>query len=183
MCACVLFAYWGLFTWIPAFLSSPLERGGAGLGIVRSTAWIIPTQIGAFFGYTTFGVLADRWGRRPVFVAFVLAAALLVPIYGLAARSQLTLMVLGPLIGFFGHGYFSVFGALLAELFPSSVRATAQGIAYNSGRAASAFAPLIIGAVADRTGIGVALGLTSAFFVAGGIIMLRLPETKGEQLQ
>jgi MFS family permease len=183
MCASVLFAYWGLFTWIPAFLASPVERGGAGLGLVRSTGWIIPAQIGAFLGYTTFGFFSDRWGRRPVFITFVVAAAALVPIYGLTARNPATLMLLGPLIGFFGHGYFSVFGALLAELFPSGVRATAQGIAYNAGRALSALAPPAIGAVADQTGIGAALAVTSAFFLAGAGIMLMLPETKGEALQ
>ncbi len=61
-------------------------------------------------------------------------------------------MALGPLIGFFGHGYFSLFGAMLAELFPSSVRATAQGFCYNFGRAASALAPFVIGASRTATG-------------------------------
>src|SRR5690606_5463424 len=37
LAACVLFAYWGLFTWIPAFLSSPPEQGGAGLSRFRSS--------------------------------------------------------------------------------------------------------------------------------------------------
>jgi MFS family permease len=171
-----------VFTWLPTFLAAPIERGGAGLGIVKSAAWIVPVQIGAFFGYTTFGLLADRFGRRATFIAFVLAAALVVPVYGLAAHSNLTLLVAGPLVGFFGHGYFSVFGALLAELFPTSVRATAQGLCYNAGRAASAAAPLAIGAVADRAGLGTALALTSLFYVLGSLLILPLPETKGEAL-
>lgn len=179
----LLFAYWGLFTWLPSFLASPVERGGAGLGIVRSSAWIVPVQIGAFLGYTTFGLLADRFGRRRVFVLFVLAAAAVVPLYGLGARSEIALLVLGPLVGFFGHGYFSVFGALLAELFPSGLRATAQGFCYNAGRAASAAAPLAIGALADRSGIGVALAATSLFYVAGSLLVLPLPETKGAPLE
>ena len=179
----LLFAYWGLFTWLPTFLAAPIERGGAGLGIVRSAAWIVPIQIGAFFGYTTFGALADRFGRRGTFIAFVLAAAVVVPVYGLGARSNATLIVAGPLVGFFGHGYFSVFGALLSELFPSDVRATAQGFCYNAGRAASAAAPLAIGAVADRVGFGTALALTSLFYVLGSLLMLPLPETKGGALE
>ena len=146
----VLFAYWGLFTWIPSYLSSPVSRGGAGMSVVQSSAWIVPMQVGSFFGYTLFGFLADRFGRRPVFLTFVLAAAVLVPIYGQWGGNQVALMVMGPLIGFFGHGYFSVFGAMLAELFPSAIRATAQGLCYNVGRAASALAPLTIGALADR---------------------------------
>jgi len=180
---CVLFAYWGLFTWIPAYLASPLEAGGAGMSVVRSTGWIVPMQLGAFLGYVLFGVLADRFGRRPVFMTFVAGAAVLVPIYGAAATRPGLLMALGPFVGFLGHGYFSVFGAMLAELFPSRIRATAQGFCYNFGRAASALAPFVVGALADRHGIGSALASTSAFFVAAGLLILLLPETRGEALR
>lgn len=178
----VLFAYWGLFTWIPTFLASPVEKGGAGLGLVRSTAWIVPMQIGAFLGYTTFGFGADRFGRRPMFIGFLVAAAILVPVYCLLGRQASLLMLLGPLVGFFGHGYFSVFGSMLAELFPTHIRATAQGLAYNSGRAVSALAPYTIGALADRAGLGPALATTSAFFLIGAALILLLPETRGADL-
>src|SRR5262249_32644213 len=47
----VMFAYWGLFTWLPAFLATPVDKGGAGMSVVQSLGWIIPMQIGAFFGY------------------------------------------------------------------------------------------------------------------------------------
>ena len=172
----VQFAYWGLFTWIPTYLSSPVALGGAGLSMFKSSAWIVPMQTGAFFGYLSFGFFADRWGRRPVFIVFVLAAAVLVPLFGSG------MLWLGPLLGFFGHGYFSVFGALLAELFPSAIRATAQGLSYNLGRAAGALAPFTIGAIAGHFGIGAALGLTSVFFtIAAGLILL-LPETRGGEL-
>lgn len=183
MTTCVLFAYWGLFTWVPAFLSSPVEAGGAGLTVFKSSIWIIPMQIGAFLGYTLFGQLSDRLGRRPPFIGFLVVAAVLVPVYGLAGRHETTLLILGPLLGFFGHGYFSVFGAMLAELFPTRVRATAQGLVYNSGRAVSALAPYSIGALADSWGIGGALAVTSAFFLAGAGLMLLLPETRGTELE
>ncbi len=183
LCTTFLFAYWGLFTWIPAYLSSPVSSGGAGLSVVKSSAWIVPVQIGAFLGYTSFGALADRFGRRPVLLVFALGAAALVPCYALAGRNQAVLLVLGPLIGFFGHGYFSVFGAMLAELFPSQIRAAAAGIAYNSGRAVSALAPFLIGAAAGAYGIGAALAFTSVFYVIGGLLVLTLPETKGGSLE
>ncbi len=182
MATSLLLAYWGLFTWVPAYLSSSAVRGGAGLGVVRSFEWIVAMQAGALLGYTSFGLLADRIGRRAVFLVFVLAAAVLVPVYGLAARSETALLVLGPLVGFFGHGYFSVFGAMLAELFPSAVRATAQGFCYNAGRAASAAAPYFIGSLADRLGIGSALAATAVFYVVGAGLMLLLPETRGKVL-
>jgi MFS family permease len=182
MATTVLFAYWGLFTWIPAYLASPVENGGAGMTLVRSAAWIVLMQTGAFLGYLLFGFLADRFGRRPVFLFFVLAAAAVVPAFGLYGRHGVALLILGPLVGFFGHGYFSVFGAMLAELFPSAIRATAQGLCYNAGRAASALAPVLIGTLADGIGVGAALAFTSLFFVASAGFILLLPETRGEAL-
>jgi MFS family permease len=178
----VLFAYWGLFTWLPAYLAAPPERGGAGLGLVRSSAWIIAVQSGAFLGYALFGHLSDRFGRRPTFIVFVLGAALLTPLYGQWGRRPAILLAMGPLVGFFGHGYFSVFGALLAELFPSGIRGTAQGLCYNVGRAVGGLAPLAIGRLADFYGIGSALALTSFFFLAGAGLMRMLPETRGKKL-
>jgi len=179
------FAYWGVFFWLPAFLARPIEQGGAGMGVVGSLGWIIPVQIGAYFGYLTFGFIADRFGRRPTFVLFMVAAAALVLIYGQMARSPMVLLVLGPVLGYFGHGYFSMFGSFIAELFPTSVRATGQGTSYNIGRMAGALAPYTIGAVATLPGIGIglALGLTSAFFLLAACLIFTLPDRSGQELE
>ena len=183
----VLFAYWGLATWLPGFLSAPKSQGGAGLNILRTSAWIFTMQFGAFLGYISFGWMADRFGRRPAFFAYVLAAAILTPIYGLTPRwagasSETWLLALGPFIGFCGTGFFALFGAMLAELYPTSIRGTAQGFVYNSGRAVSALAPFAVGAIADRRGIGAALALNSAFFLLGSVLIFTLPETKNTEL-
>ena len=102
------------FFWLPAFLARPLEDGGAGMGVVGSLGWIVPVQIGAYLGYLTFGFIADRIGRRTTFVLFMVSAAVLVPVYGQMARSPMVLMLLGPLLGYFGFGYFSLFGGFVA---------------------------------------------------------------------
>jgi MFS family permease len=180
--AAVMFAYWGLFAWIPNYLATPVKGGGVGLGLVKSTGWIVPMQLGALIGYLSFGFLSDRFGRRPVFAAFLLGAAVITPCYGMSAQSPRTLMILGPPLGFLGHGYFSVFGALLAEMFPTELRATAQGLSFNLGRALSALAPLVIGMLAGSHGIGPALALTSAFFLAGALLTCLLRETRGKSL-
>jgi MFS family permease len=183
----VLFAYWGLNTWLPGFLSAPKSQGGAGLNILDTSGWIFIMQFGAFLGYVSFGWMADRFGRRPTFFWYVLMAAILTPIYGLTPRwagasSETWLLILGPLIGFCGTGFFALFGAMLAELYPTSIRGTAQGFVYNFGRATSALAPLAVGAVADRQGIGAALALNSAFFLIGSVLVFTLPETKNTKL-
>jgi MFS family permease len=177
----VLFAYWGLFTWIPGFLSASADKGGAGLTIVKSSGYVIPMQLGAFAGYVMFGWLADKIGRRPAFVLYVLAAAILTPIYG-ATRDPQTLLALGPAIGFTGTGFFSMFGAMLSELYPTGVRGAGLGFVYNIGRGCSALAPWTVGFFADHYGIGTSLALNSAFFALGGILVFTLPETKKAEL-
>jgi MFS family permease len=181
----VQFAYWGIFFWLPAFLARPVAQGGAGMGVVGSLGWIIPVQIGAYFGYLTFGFIADRFGRRRTFIFFMLVAALLVPIYGQMARNPVILMMLGPVLGYFGHGYFSMFGSFVAELFPTAVRGTGQGTSYNVGRMAGAVAPYTIGAVATLPGIGIGLALatTSAFFLLAAGLIFTLPDRSGQALE
>ena len=183
MTGAVMFGYWGLFSWLPAFLATPVAQHGAGMSIVKSVGWIVAIQTGAFFGYSSFGFVSDWIGRRPAFVIYLGAAAVLAPVYGMLAANPLWLMLLGPPLGFFGHGYFSMFGAMLAEIFPTRVRGTGQGITYNTGRAISALAPFTIGALATRSGIGPALGLTSAFFVVGALMVFMMPETRASKLE
>jgi MFS family permease len=130
----------------------------------------------------SFGWFADRLGRRTAFTMFMIAAAVTVPVYAFAATTPAVLLLIGPLVGFFGHGFFSIFGALLAELYPTSIRATAQGFCYNVGRLASAAAPFAIGIAADSGGLRAALAANALFFGVAGILIWLLPETKGREL-
>jgi len=182
--ACILasllqFAYWGLFFWLPNLLATPIDKGGAGMSIVKSVGWLIPMQAGAFVGYLSFGPLADRFGRRRVFAGFLIAAAALVPLYGQMVRSPTVLLALSPLIGFVGHAYWSAISPFLSELFPTTVRASGQGLGYNSGRLLGALAPYVIGTLATVPGIGIvsALLVTSAFYLGAAAVMFLFPDT------
>ena len=181
--ACLLasllqFAYWGLFFWLPNLLATPVEQGGAGMTVVKSTGWLIPVQVGAFIGYLSFGPLGDRFGRQRVFAAFLTAAALLVPVYGRMVHSPVALFVLSPILGCVGHAYWSMFAPFLSELFPTEVRATGQGLGYNSGRLLGALAPYVIGVLATlpRVGIASALGVTSTFYLAAAALVFAFPD-------
>ncbi len=176
-----MIAYWGLYFWIPQFLSRPAEEGGVGLG-PKGFAWIIPINIGAFIGCNTFGWISDRFGRRPVFVVYLLAMAVLVWFFG-HAKTLTTVLILGPFIGFFGTGFYSGFGAIFSEIFPTRARGTAQGFCYNLGRGVSAIAPPLVGFVATIYGYGLSLITVSVFAVAAAIVVLTLPETRGKKLE
>jgi MFS family permease len=182
MNACSMFGYWGLFTWIPGYLALPQAEGGRGLGIVASLTWVLIMAPGKWLGYTLFGFSADAIGRRGSYVVYLVAAAVLVPVFG-STRSLTWLLVLGPLVGFFGTGFFSGFGAVASELFPTEVRATAMGVTYNVGRGFSALAPLAVGWVATRYSFFAAFLLLAAAFLLGAALALLLPETKGRDLE
>lgn len=181
MNAASLFAWWGLFTWIPRFLSLPVEQGGRGLSIVQASSWTIFMQIGTFSGYLAFGYLADYFGRKRTYIAFLLIAAALVPVYAHASGAR-TLLFLGPVVGFFGTGFFSGFTIIASEAFPTAMRGTAMGLVYNIGRFLGAGAPYIIGYISEISGIVTALSSISIAFLLAAIIASALTETKSHAL-
>jgi MFS family permease len=173
MNAAALFAWWGLFTWVPRFLSMPRAEGGRGLGILMTSEWTIFMQIGTFLGYVSFGFVADVWNRKHAYIAYLVAAAALVPVFAFVSNPR-ALLVIGPLVGFFGTGYFSGFVVIAGELFPTALRATAMGFVYNIGRLASAVAPWAIGRISEHAGLGAALCLTSGGFLLASLIATAL---------
>ncbi len=181
MNAFAMFGYWGLFTWIPAYLALPVEEGGRGLDLMKTTVWLVIMGVGKWLGYALFGFFADAVGRRRSYVTYLLVAAALVPLFGMA-ETPFWLLVLGPFVAFFGTGFFSGFSAIASELFPTEIRATAMGLSYNVGRGLSAAAPAIVGLLATRFGLGSAFLLQAAAFFVAAMLALTLPETKGKRL-
>ena len=136
-----------------------------------------------FAGYLVGAYLADRLGRKPLFFIFSLGAIAMVYIYTSLDLGNTALLIMGFPLGFFGSGYFSGVGAFLTELFPTRIRGSGQGFAYNFGRGVGALFPTLVGALSERMPLGQAIGL----FAIGAyallfIAALALPETKGKIL-
>jgi MFS family permease len=181
MNAFTMFAWWGFNLWIPGYLSLGQNQGGIGLSARNMSALVIFMQIGMWLGYVTFGYICDSLGRKKTYVFYLVAASLFVLAYS-GFRIPLFLFFLGPFVAFFGTGYFSGFGVLTAELYPTRIRATAQGITYNIGRIASAIAPLAVGSLAQRRGFSVAFLLASGAFLLAALMWVWIPETRGRTL-
>ena len=181
MNAFTLFAWWGFNTWIPGYLALARDQGGMGLSTGLTSALVFIMQAGMWLGYLTFGYFSDAIGRRKTYVVYLLAAAALVAIYASVRRPPL-LFALGPVVAFFGTGYFTGFGALTAELYPTRIRATLQGFTYNIGRVVSAAAPLAIGTLAQQRGFGTAFLLAAGSFIAAAMMFIWIPETRGRAL-
>jgi MFS family permease len=181
MNACTLFAWWGLNSWVPAYLSLPAGQGGVGLSTETMSWFVVAMQVGMWLGYVTFGYVSDVVGRKRVYVTYLLAAAALLPLYG-AMTDATILLLLGPFVAFFGTGYYSGFGAVTAEIYPTAIRATAQGFTYNLGRVASAAAPFTVGRLATTHGFATAFAVAGAVFLLGAAAWLFIPETQGREL-
>ena len=178
-----MFAWWGLFTWLPPYLSLPIDQGGRGFGVMGMTGLLVVLNLfGMFPGYASFGWVADRLGRRRAFLVYTLIAALLIPLYA-AARSPLLLLPLGTLVAFFGTGIFSGSGIMGSEIFPTAIRARALGLTYDGARALSSVAPLVIGRVGQSQGLGWAFYLCAAGYLLAALMTTQLPETKGKILE
>jgi MFS family permease len=170
--------YYAVTTWLPTFLRT--ERN---LTVLGTSSYLLVLIAGAFAGYLTAAHLADRLGRKPTFLVFGLGAGAVVGLYMLLPISDALMLVLGFPLGFFSSGTFSPMGAFLAELFPTEIRGTAQGFAYNFGRAVGALFPTMIGYLSAKVGLGTAIGI----FTVGAYAMLLLsllvlPETRGRSL-
>ncbi len=178
-----LFAWWGLFVWIPPYLSLPVAQGGRGFSVLRTaTLLIVLNLFGMFPGYISFGWVADHLGRRKSFAFYLFGAAVLVPLYAMA-RSPAALLVLGMMVAFFGTGFFSGSGLIGSEIFPTRLRARALGFTYNGARALSCVSPWVIGWVGQTKGLSWAFYLCGAAFFLASVMATQLPETKGKRLE
>jgi MFS family permease len=170
--------YYAVTFWVPRFLTT--ERK---LSIVSSTGYLSTLIIGSFIGYLVGAWLADRIGRRNLFLIFSLGAIAVVLLYTQLPLSNEILWVLGFPLGFFASGYFSGMGAFLTELYPTRLRGSGQGFCYNFGRGIGALFPYLVGALSTSTSLANAIAIFAVvayavFFIAA----YALPETRGRVL-
>jgi MFS family permease len=170
--------YYAITFWVPQFLTK--ERH---LSIVGSTGYLAALIIGSFIGYLVGAWLADRIGRRNLFLTFSLGAIAVVLLYTQLPLTNEILWVLGFPLGFFASGYFSGIGAFLTELYPTRLRGSGQGFCYNFGRGIGALFPFLVGALSTSTTLANAIAIFAV--AAYGVFFLAafaLPETRGRVL-
>jgi MFS family permease len=170
--------YYAITFWVPRFLT--VERK---LSVVSSTGYLAALIIGSFVGYLVGAWLADRIGRRNLFLTFSLGAIAVVLLYTQLPLTNEILWLLGFPLGFFASGYFSGVGAFLTELFPTRLRGSGQGFSYNFGRGIGALFPFLVGWLSSSTSLANAIAIFAVaaycvFFVAA----FALPETRGRVL-
>jgi MFS family permease len=176
----IMSAYWFTYAWLPGYLYEQRH-----FSMTKSGLWMIITQTGGFIGYATFGFIADRFGRRPAFTiySFLMATGLIMitVLWDVIAHYPYIILVFMFMVGF-GTGFFGVYGPIMSELFPTKIRNTAMGTAFNLARGVQFFTPVIIVIVAKYYGLGGGISIASLFAVLAGVWIWTFPETKGKKL-
>lgn len=177
-----MFAWWGLFTWLPAYLALPASRGGRDFSQLGFTSFLVVLNlVGMLPGYLLFGWFADRFGRKRGIIIYLALAAVSVPAFA-AARQPALILVTASITAFFGTGFFTGSGILGSELFPTPIRAAALGVSYNTARGLSAFAPFMIGSLGEAHGLSWAFTACAIAFAAAAVSAAWVPETRGIEL-
>ena len=170
--------YYAITFWVPRFLTT--ERK---LSIVSSTGYLSALIIGSFVGYLVGAWLADRIGRRNLFLTFSIGAIAVIIAYTQLPLTNEILWLLGFPLGFFASGYFSGMGAFLTELYPTRLRGSGQGFCYNFGRGIGALFPFLVGALSTTTSLGNAIAIFAvAAYAVFFLAAFALPETRGRIL-
>jgi MFS family permease len=177
LCSVQNFGYYGVMIWLPNYLASRF-----GFGLTQSATWTAVTIGGMALGIFVFGHVADRIGRRPSFIGWMAGAAIAVVVYS-RLSDPLALLIGGAVMGFFVNGMLGGYGALMSELYPTGLRATAQNVLFNIGRAVGGFGPVVVGAIAGTYGFETAIALLAVLYVLDIVAMWSLiPERKGVAL-
>lgn len=167
-----------MITWLPAYLKMALHLSIANVG-----GYLAINILGSFSGAFLNGWMADKFGRRRTFIVIACLQAIAVATYTLAPITLPVTLVLGFVLGTLQSGTAAGTGAYIAELFPTRIRASAQGLCGNAGRAIGAIMPTMVGVMSARLHLGVAMGLCACVsYLLVVTAALMLPETRGRDL-
>lgn len=161
------FGYYGVSNWLPAYLESDL-----GIKFKEMAMYMVGTFLIMIFAKIIAGIIADKIGRRAVFAFGTIGTALFIPVivYFNTPASILWMML------FFGFLYgmpYAINATYMTESFPTSIRGSAVGGAYNIGKVLSIFSPLTIGYLSQNGSIGTGLlVMAGAYFICGVIPLL-----------
>jgi MFS family permease len=173
-------AYWFTYSWMPGYLNQQRQ-----FSMTKSALFMLVTQGGGFIGYFTFGFVADKLGRRPAYTIYSVIMAfgliMITTLWDVIAVHHELILVCMFLVGF-GTGMFGGYGPLFSELFPTKIRGTAMGAAFNLARGIQFFTPVIIAVVATSYGLGGGISIAAIFALLTGLWIWTFPETRGRKV-
>ena len=169
-------SYYGLFLWLPFVLQAE-ERFTIDVYLLLALS-----AVSQFPGYAAAIWLVERVGRKPTLAAFLALGG--VSAYAFAVSDSAPQYVAALFfVGFFNLGAWGAVYPYTSELFPTRLRASAFGMVEGVGKGAAIGGPYLFGALIDWTGDTVwSLTFVALVMVAGALVMLFGPETRGRAL-
>jgi AAHS family cis,cis-muconate transporter-like MFS transporter len=142
------YGYYGANTWLPSYLVKDL---GVDL---KSMGWYLAaTYTVGILSKPCVGWLADRFGRRVMWVVTGVVVAAYIPfVMNMATKGNAAYLLL--IFGAMYAALYAIFPAYLSESFATNVRGTAMATSYNIGRVGSLISPLVIGWAAENYSVG-----------------------------
>lgn len=173
---------------VPFWLPNLIELASAGLSPEAKKQLLslntFTIHLGTLAGVLLFPLLADRFGRRPLFATFFVGAPVMGAVALLGPPDLNRLLWILPISTFFSIGLSAGFVLYFPELFPERIRATGAGLAYNVGRVVSAPIPAAMGWLMTQSGnsVGTVVAAAGSIYLLGLVALLFAPETRGEPL-
>lgn len=167
--------FYFILKWIPKIVA---DMGFAPASAAEVLVW---ANVGGATGSITLGLLAQRFGVKPITIAVLLMSTLMVALFGRTANDLEQLMLVCALIGVFANAGMVGLYAIVVRAFPTHVRATGTGFVIGIGRAGAALAPIIAGYLfqAGFERMMVALIMGAGSIVAAGALLSIQPRESG----
>lgn len=165
-------------TWLLDYLRDYRRIADMGSG-----RYIISIIAGAAIGYLISAYLNDRIGRRPTFMLFSIGSAISVYVIVWLAANDHGIMFWGFMLSLFASGTFSGLGSTLTENFPTHLRGSGQGFAYNAGRVLAAGIPALLAQLSTKATFN--RWIDAIAIIAYALVFLAawlLRETNGKKL-
>jgi MFS family permease len=190
MMACGLLGVWSSSFWIPTVVATKYLATGHTLADAQHMASIasLCTNFGTLAGCFLMPWIVIWIGSRKrtaaIFFALSLLSNVTAYVVVLDKLDDVRLfLVLVPVLGFFTNGVFALFTIWLPELFAGASRGSGLGFTFSLGRVLAAVGPLLVGAIAARTGsYPVAISIVSAIYIPGLLFVAFCRETAGKSL-
>jgi len=173
-----LLGTWGVLQWAAKWASEI-----SGQKASQDTQIIL--AIGAIVGTIVAALLAEKFGRRATY--FTLCIGSMVAAYGFFQHGRvynLEFQIWAFIAGAVMASFYGFFPFYFPELFPTSIRATGQGFAFNFGRVLAAIGGLQTPVLIKYFNNDFAKAATtmSVIYLVGMVVIWFCPETKGKEL-
>lgn len=158
------FGYFGANTWLPSYLKTDL-----GMDLQSMSLYVAGTYAAMVASKIASGFLADRFGRKVVWVGGGLATAVAIPAI-VALVTQGNAFYLMVAFGFLYAVPYALIAAYMSESFPADVRGTSVAATYAIGRIGAILAPMFIGFMAAEYSIGYGISILGGAYAVCALI-------------